>query len=121
MFFYVFFLKKQKVNAYIESTVLESIRCANNSNNESTLVYPYIWFRYHNGSTLLSKDDLTSVIQNPYNLGAQGLVIWGGNENNHSDFWDYFTNIAGPLIQGFYCYLSFFDFCFDLVFFCRAK
>ena len=40
-------------------------------------VYPFAWQCYHNGSTLLSYDDLQSEIIEPYNAGADGVVVWG--------------------------------------------
>ena len=32
---------------------------------------------YHNGTTLLTLDDLHSGLLGPYDMGAQGVVIWG--------------------------------------------
>ena len=40
-------------------------------------VYPFAWECYHNGSTLLSPTDLKIDMINPYNSGADGLVVWG--------------------------------------------
>ena len=42
---------------------------------------------YHNGTTLLSLDDLVTGLLGPYEVGAQGVVIWGSfAELNNSTF-----------------------------------
>ena len=34
---------------------------------------------YHNGTTLLSKEDLISGMEQPYDMTADGVVIWGSS------------------------------------------
>eukprot|EP01084_Bolivina_argentea_P273070 465070_1 len=80
--------------AYINNTIIESLRCAKNGNISDILVYPYIWQKYKDTDTFLKLDDLNSSIQLPYNLGAEGLVLWGNSKN----YTDYFNMYTGPTI-----------------------
>ena len=81
-------------------------------------VYPFGWECYHNGSTLITREDAIIDFLTPYNEGADGLVIWGdaggGCATGLSCMCDpqhggptnptYFENIkqqTGPLLQGF--------------------
>lgn len=42
---------------------------------------------YHNGTTLPSPEDLQSGLLGPYDVGAQGVVMWGSStELNNSTF-----------------------------------
>jgi len=42
---------------------------------------------YHNATTLLSPEDLRSGLLGPYDVGAQGVVIWGSStELSNSTF-----------------------------------
>ena len=81
-------------------------------------VYPFAWECWHNGSTLLDREDAITDLLTPYNHGADGLVIWGdagsGCHKGLSCMCDpdhggptnptYFENIqqqTGPLIKDF--------------------
>ena len=82
-------------------------------------VYPFGWECYHNGSTLLTREDAVVDFLLPYNAGADGLVIWGDaggdcNSPGLSCMCDpahngptkptYFENVkhqTGPLVQEF--------------------
>eukprot|EP00756_Hemistasia_phaeocysticola_P033161 Hpha_TRINITY_DN16450_c2_g9::TRINITY_DN16450_c2_g9_i1::g.163867::m.163867/K01197/hya; hyaluronoglucosaminidase len=64
--------------AYINNTVTEAIRCANSVGGRPVL--PYMWSRYHNGTTLLSRPDLRMELRLPRAKGAQGVVIWGSEK-----------------------------------------
>lgn len=45
-----------------------------------THVYLYVCaVDYHNGTTLLSKEDLISGMEQPYDMTADGVVIWGSS------------------------------------------
>ena len=42
---------------------------------------------YHDGKSLLNIEDLQSSLLGPYDMGAQGIVIWGASsEINNKDF-----------------------------------
>eukprot|EP01083_Nonionella_stella_P142552 441303_1 len=90
---------KYQYMAYINSTVTESLRCAKNGGIDGNMVYPYIWQKYHNGTTLLSEQDLNITVKQPYDLGARGLVIWGDAKPTYTDpLRSYMRNTSGPII-----------------------
>ena len=79
-------------------------------------VYPFAWESYHNGSTLLTRDDAITELLSPYNSGADGLVIWGSTRThgstglpifpaqggaNTSRYFEYVEKTTGPLIARF--------------------
>ena len=42
---------------------------------------------YHNGTTLLAPEDLLTDLLKPYDVGAQGVIMWGsGSELNNNAF-----------------------------------
>ena len=56
---------------------------------------------YHNGTTLLAPEDLLTDLLKPYDMGAQGVIMWGtGSELNNNAF-----------IKVGYCYEAFITVC----------
>lgn len=87
-------------SAYVNNTVVESIRCAKNGNIKNNLVIPYMWQKYHNGTTLLTEQDLNISVKVPYNVGINQLIIWGDSKNVSTDpLWSYLNTESGPIIQ----------------------
>lgn len=47
----------------------------------------FIFSDYHDAKNLLNLDDLQSGLLGPYDMGAQGVVIWGSSaEANNPEF-----------------------------------
>ena len=47
----------------------------------------YVVPDYHDGKSLLNMEDLRSGLLGPYDMGAQGVVIWGSSaEADRQDF-----------------------------------
>ncbi len=92
---------------FLNSTITESLRCAQNGDIKGNLVYPFMWQKYHNGTTFLSQQDLNISVQNPYNLGAQGLIIWGAYDNAaNNSMWPYLNDSTGPLVESVVEYVN---------------
>ena len=68
--------RRATVLAQVGGAVNASIRLAAGG-GPRVPVYPFAWQCYHNGTTLLSYDDLQSELIEPYNAGADGVVVWG--------------------------------------------
>ena len=68
--------RRATVLSHVAAEVNASARLAD-AGGPRVPVYPFAWQCYHNGSTLLSYDDLQSEIIEPYNAGADGVVVWG--------------------------------------------
>ena len=84
--------------------MLEGLKAANACSSASPPpVIPFAWQFYHNGSTLLSTADTVTELLYPYDLGAQGLIIWGSSGNSSSDepYWSSMLKRDGPMIQAF--------------------
>jgi hypothetical protein len=74
-------------------------------------VYPFAWECYHNGSALLTKEDLAIDLTAPYNAGADGVIVWGytgGNDGITAQggpqlehYFEYIKENTGPLVQSF--------------------
>ena len=93
--------------AFLNSTITESLRCAANGGIDGNLVYPFMWQKYHNGTTFLSQQDLNISVKNPYDLGAQGLIIWGAYDNAaNNSMWPYFNQSTGPLVKSVVDYVN---------------
>ena len=87
---------------FLNSTITESLRCISNG-----LVYPFMWQKYHNGTTFLTQQDLNISVKNPYDLGAQGLIIWGAYDNlANNSMWPYFNESTGPLVKSVVEYVN---------------
>jgi len=58
---------------------------------------------YHNGTTYLNNQDINISFTMPYNLGAQGVIIWGSSPNNFpggaSALWNYVNTTTGPMVN----------------------
>eukprot|EP01084_Bolivina_argentea_P195378 335189_1 len=93
--------------AFLNSTITESLRCAKNGNITGNLVYPFMWQKYHNGTTLLSPQDLNISVKNPYDLGAQGLIIWGAWDTAaNNSMWNYLNETTGPVVYSVVEYVN---------------
>eukprot|EP01084_Bolivina_argentea_P180158 311236_1 len=98
---------EQHIIEYINNTLIETLRCAQNGNRTVgngiyvPLVYPYMMQDYQNGTrqNLLSLYDLNISVTLPYNIGVDGLVIWGSSSENNNLYWNYTSTTSGPLIK----------------------
>jgi hyaluronoglucosaminidase len=69
--------------AYVRSVIKEAVRNAAGR----IPVYGFHWNYYHDGKSLLNMEDLRSGLLGPYDMGAQGVVIWGSSaEADRQDF-----------------------------------
>eukprot|EP01052_Picozoa_sp_SAG31_P046334 SAG31_NODE_8818_length_1382_cov_1.386594_1_plen_369_part_00 len=69
--------RRATVLSQVTAAVNASARLAAGGGQRRVPVFPFAWECYHNGSTLLSYDDLQSEIIGPYEAGADGVVVWG--------------------------------------------
>ena len=96
--------------AYIESTVVESVKvaamaAAGTSHVAATTpipVFPYAWDHYHSGIHTLPKSSLVANLNVSMKSGATGLVWWGGSKQaENKSYWKWFENVEGPCVVEF--------------------
>lgn len=90
------------VNAqYINSTTAEAIRLARVGGGAS-VVRPYAWAFYHNGTTTLSAADTSSVVSQAFQPPeGDGVIIWGDADSFKTDALDqaWLSKYGGPMMQ----------------------
>lgn len=71
-------------------------------------VLPFSWECLHSGASLLNRSQLELELLAPYNMGADGLVIWGmslnvcqGAGRDLDAYAKFVANTTGPMLQGF--------------------
>ena len=63
-------------------------------------VLPVAWQYYPSGGPRLDRSDLASELLEPYNAGADGLILWGDDPEN-ADYWSFVSNTSGPMLKDF--------------------
>eukprot|EP01050_Picozoa_sp_SAG11_P015887 SAG11_NODE_2106_length_3813_cov_2.317447_4_plen_195_part_00 len=48
----------------------------------------------------LDASDLASELLEPYNHGADGLILWG-DDTEDAEYWSFIANSTGPMLKGF--------------------
>ena len=87
--------------AYIDSTVSESVKVAALAASADGLenpipVFPYAWDHYHAGVHVLPKESLVANMQVSKQAGARGVVWWGsGRVAGNATYWAWFKSVEG--------------------------
>ncbi|KAF4525055.1 hypothetical protein B566_EDAN001969 [Ephemera danica] len=82
--------------------VAEASRCGVTLHGPHVL--PYIWFRYADNSTFLSKADLSASLRTALSLNLNGIVIWGSSSDTNSldkcqNLSNYVAKTLGPFVH----------------------
>ncbi|XP_023950442.2 hyaluronidase A [Bicyclus anynana] len=91
--------------AQLAALVRGRVTEANRVKKPGTLVLPYFWFRYRDGS-YMSKEDVTAVMDALKKTNASGLIIWGSSSDvnqvdNCNGLYNYVENTLGPIIKSY--------------------
>uniref|UniRef100_A0A146KZS6 Hyaluronidase n=3 Tax=Lygus hesperus TaxID=30085 RepID=A0A146KZS6_LYGHE len=68
------------------------------------LIFPYVWFKYHDTRNFMTPEDMLHVLTAPAQIGAKGVVIWGASRDVNSKekceaLVDYVEKVLGPAVQ----------------------
>ncbi|KAF6203451.1 hypothetical protein GE061_001782 [Apolygus lucorum] len=107
------YLRERELTAYqrkrfvrgrlAETTRLVDVRIRNGT-ARPPLVFPYVWFKYHDTRNFMTPEDMLHVLSAPAQAGARGVVIWGASRDVNSRekceaLVDYVDKVLGPAVQ----------------------
>lgn len=97
-------LSLQQQKDLIEGRINESLRIASNLANRPKIL-PYYWFKFYDKkNSFLTLEDLDETFQKIFDLGADGIIIWGSSWDLHNKpqceyFEQYLDNVLGPAVR----------------------